>query len=1585
MLFELAALPVRRPTATVMFFLAMILLGVFAWTRIPIELLPALSGEQLFISFGRPGSEPEVVEREILMPLEARVGELAGLSETWGEVNGSSGQLVLEFERGTNHRIRELELRSIAAELQRGQPRGTFVSVTSQDLSTFSRFAMIINVTGGDDRNALRDVVDERIQPRLAALPGVSQVLATGGAPREVTVWVDPDRAAALGIRVELITALLGQSVQRLRYVGGTERGDRRWQVVVDGRPAGVASLGEMRVDPARPVLLRHIAEIEMTTALEQSAFRIDGRDATGLIVFQEEGANLVQLGRALRSRLEELRAEFAPYGIDFRIGFDAAETVEEQLNRLESLALSGFIITLLVLFLFLRDLRAVGVVAVAVPVSLLVAGAFLYLGGYTLNLITMLGLVVGIGMLVDNSIVVFEAVQRGLERNLRADVAAIAGIRRTIRAIVAASATNAIVFLPPMFLVEDSLIRGMLELIAVAILLPLAASLVVAVGLVPLLAERLAAPAALARLARNAERRRERDGSVAPQPTRALLSALLKSALRRPTAWIASVSVAIMATVVIALPWVIGSSLGQPAAQAEQVGLQIELGGSTSLDKAKAIFERAEQSVLDLPGIELVESSFEEIGGSLTVHLDPEARDSGGASPARIRNDVRAALEGLDAVEVSNLSLDGGGEGGGAGGPGGGGGGGNILLGTSSSDVLLSGPDMGELTELALEIQARLRSIPEVEDATISGREGQDELHIVPIANALTSYRLNPEDVLNALNVFRREGVQLQVGFTLADGRELPLTVRRPELTTVQALASIGELKLATDEGALTLGSVTAGSRVPAPPTISHHNGRRELSISYSLGADAPESGPERVRLEEAIQNSIREAFRPPGYTIETVASESTNWFKRVIVPVLLLLFAVLAISFESLTMPVLILIAVPLTILGAVWALVLAGVGAGIYAMVGVIALLGLTVNPGILLVDRMQQRVAATGCSGGSAAIAAVRERTRPVLMTTCTTIAGLWPLALSTGGEFEIWPPFAVVVMGGLATSTLLTLLVIPIGYVLLQRIDRIFGRLGPWVVIAWLALTAAVITPLVLTGQLDSMTWQVITTVLVASLLLALAVRLLHRAPEPVYDATGYSVETRYLRKVYGRPGVVKRAWQTGRDVLWRFTPRESRERAMTYALLLAGAGYLAINLETAVWRVLFAYIAAAFASRMLIELYDALKPLDARAEPQLLERRAALGYTLRTLAPWGMLAIWLTADVILPGLRDEDYGTPVAAFIVLAVLTAVFQLGRRAARRAAARSEALSEIPRGLLAAACQRACLAVFGFDLPRREIEALATTTFAARQGMIGILGPNGAGKTTLLRLLAGILDPSAGSIHYGGHLKRRVGGSLSRWIGYLPQEFGLPNHLTAEEYLDYFALLYGVGTPEQRRARVAQLLEEVGLHERRREAIGGYSGGMRQRVAVARTLLRQPPIIIVDEPTVGLDPRERIRFRNLLSRLAEGRVVLFSTHVVEDVAVSCQRVIVMSRGRIVFDGRPADLAELAQGMTWELRLPESATPSLAAGSKIVDQVPEAGGIVRLRVLSAASPHAEARAIEPVIEDGYLRLMNFGAPANA
>jgi ABC-type multidrug transport system ATPase subunit len=907
-------------------------------------------------------------------------------------------------------------------------------------------------------------------------------------------------------------------------------------------------------------------------------------------------------------------------------------------------------------------------------------------------------------------------------------------------------------------------------------------------------------------------------------------------------------------------------------------------------------------------------------------------------------------------------------------------------MLGQGPGEVVISGPDTRQMERLASDLRELLDSIPEVGQAWVRGRAGQDEIRVTPDPVALAGWGLTPDQVLPSLSLLRREGVTLRVGWTLPDGREIPLTVRRKEDAKNLAGSEIENLRLATPAGVVPVGALATARVMPPPPTILHHNGRRELSVYYRLAGSAPSSGPARRSLDDRIQTGVREVHRPTGYTIEARGiDESTSWFKKALVPMLLLLFAVLAITFESLTLPVLVLVAVPLTVLGATWALVFSGMPADVMALVGVVALLGLTVNPAILLVDRMQRRVLTGSWTAGAAALAAVRERTRPVLMTTCTTLAGLWPLALSSGREMEIWPPFATVVMGGLATSTVLTLLVIPVGFVLLARLDRVFGRLGPWVMMAWLGATAAVMAPLILTEVISSTIWQAVTAVLVGGVLLGAAVLLFRRTTRPEPDTTEGPpvVVVRYLAKVYGRPGPVGRALRLGRDFASRvserggtpFVPREAWERAVTSALVLLGSGYLALNLQSVFWRLVFAMVSAAIIATALQEIRRARGCHDAlgRALPGGVEG------VLGAAAPWAVLTILALEFTILPRLAEEPYRLAPVGLILVATLVALVQLGRRTAV-AVARGRVDERAERGLFQrprTVWRRLCRRVFGLDLPREEVRALDTVHFRAERGMVGILGPNGAGKTTFLRLLAGILEPTGGAIRLGGVPLAMLRRYLARWVGYLPQDFGLPDDLTAREYLDYYALMYRTGKPAERAERINGLLEEVGLGERADDRIGGYSGGMRQRVAVARTLLRLPPVIIVDEPTVGLDPRERIRFRNLLARLARGRVVLFSTHVVEDVAVACERVIVLAHGQVVFDGQPARLAEAAEGRVWEVRLSPGDEEGLGPEVSVVDQVPEADGSVRTRVLSVSEPHPGARPAEPTLEDGYLALV--------
>jgi len=1576
-----------------MLFLGIVLVGVVAWQRMPVELFPALQGDRIFVNFVRPGSEPQVVEREILLPLQGRVSALPRVSETWGEVRGSTGSFQVRFEPGTDLKVRELELRRIAAHLQREQPRGTSINVTSFDTSTFASFVMMIHVLGGedDDRNALHDLVEEIVAPRFASVPGISQVLTGGGAGRQVIVTVDPDRAAALGVTTDAVTKAVERNVSHLQFLGNLEAGEGRTPVVLDGRPRGLISLGEARVQADRPVLLRHVSELAFGSGREEVLFRVNGKPAVGLILFQEEGANLVRLGRRLRERRAEIQDELRGMGLELLVGFDAAEMVEDQIGRLAKLGASGFLIALVVLFLFLRQWRAVAVVGVSVPVSLLAALSMLYLLGQSLNLITLFGLALAVGLLVDNSVVVYEAVQRRLERGAEADDAVRLALQRTVRPIVAASVTTAVVFLPITVIdFDDVLVGELMKVIALSLLLPVAASLLVAVGLVPLLARRLAAPAAVRRLEEVRQRRANRGGLVAPDRARLLFGGLVAGALRRPSAWIAGTAIAVLVTVIIAVPWVLVNSASQEAPEADSVRLAVRFAsGRGSIEAASSAMSRLESAVLELEGVDMVEAVIQEDGGSLTVHLVDEADRPTGFRAQKVRQVVRMAAKEVKGLQVLR---PGEGDGGGGGGGGGGQGGLEALLGDAPAEVVLSGPDSELLQNLARNVYFQLDSMPQVSYVWMSKQPGLEELWVEPNRRAFEAFGLTLDQVLPVLRLAGREGQQMQTGFVLPSGRELPLVVERRNARSLQgASRELARLRLQTDAGVVPLMALVSLRRMPAPPTIVHHNGRREVKVLYRLSDDVPSTGPGRLEIEDQIAAAVRSVPRPRGFTVETSAQESaTSWFRRLLVPVVLLLFLVLAMTFESLTLPVLVLLALPLTLLGATWALVFAGMPLGMMALLGALTLLGLTVNPAILLVDRMQQLVLGAGWSAGAAALAAVRERTRPVLMTTATTVAGLWPLALATGRENEIWPPFATIVIGGLVTSTLLTLLIIPVGYVLLRHLDRLFARVGPWLVLFWLGATVVTMTALILSGTITSLLWQVTLSILIGGALLGVAVLAFRRTelPEPDCDDGPPKLDVRCLRKVYGLPGPVRATLRASRDFADRvreqggrgFDAAEARDRLMPLVLISIGLVFLVLQLQSIFWRFVFWMATSILLSRLVLEVRRARGKAD---DAGTVEPGGVEGW-MATLLPWLSIAsfTWLTA--LGPRLADE---TPEASYflpIVGAALLAFGQAARRSARRQSS-GDLDKRAARGSLRyprTLWRRWAARIGGLDLPSDPVLALAGVNFVIERGMVGVLGPNGAGKTTLLRQLAGVLDPTRGTIGLGGVPLRTVQKVLARWIGYLPQDAGMPGGLTAREYLSYFAALYDLPT-ELRRQRVEDLLTEVGLTEKADERIKALSGGMRQRVAVARTLLRLPPVIIVDEPTVGLDPRERIRFRNLLARLARERIVLFSTHVVEDVAVACERVLVLAGGRLVFDGEPSELSKTAEGRVWEMRTAPDAELDLPPDALRAEVTPAPDGSSVHRILASESPSAAARPLEPSLEDGYLWLLNRAAPA--
>jgi ABC-2 type transport system ATP-binding protein len=274
-------------------------------------------------------------------------------------------------------------------------------------------------------------------------------------------------------------------------------------------------------------------------------------------------------------------------------------------------------------------------------------------------------------------------------------------------------------------------------------------------------------------------------------------------------------------------------------------------------------------------------------------------------------------------------------------------------------------------------------------------------------------------------------------------------------------------------------------------------------------------------------------------------------------------------------------------------------------------------------------------------------------------------------------------------------------------------------------------------------------------------------------------------------------------------------------------------------------------------------------------------------------------------------------------------------------------------------------------------RAVRALNGLDFGIGAGMFGLLGPNGAGKTTLMRILAGIVNPTVGSVSVAGHSLSTEQGKMAAKavLGYLPQELGLYPDLTARQLVDYIAILKGLDDSTARRGRVGQVLEMVGLSQVAERPLKGFSGGMKRRVGIAQALVNQPRILIVDEPTAGLDPEERIRFRNLLVDLAADRVIILSTHIVEDVGQTCGDLAVLAHGRIVFRGAPTALMQGAEGRVWTVTTPQVHRPR--SGLAVISMLHLAQGIQYRLVGPRPFEYAEAQPAAPGLEDGYVWLM--------
>lgn len=1560
---RLTELAVRRPIATTMVFIALSLLGGISYYLLPVQLLPNLVFPQLRMVMWMPSASPAEVEKKLVIPAEGAVATLEGVKSIDTAIYPQFADMAIAFDFGTDMHHAYLKLEQQVSALRKQMPEQSFLQIQRHDTADFANILMQVVVGGPGDLDRLRNVADEHIVPVLESVDGVVNVAAFGGKEYAVEVIVDEDRCEAQGIPLARVAQAIAAANRRTEYLGDITHEGRRHFVSLTGRFDSIHALRELKLDTEGHVRLGDVAEVKLGRKDADRISRINGHHAIMLVLRKDSQANLLRVAKNVYSEIDRLNAELGGQEIDIQIIGDMAETVADSIHRVQRLAIFGMVLALGVLLVFLKRLRTVSIILVAIPVSLLVTFNLMYFADLSINLLSLVGFAFAIGLLVDNSVVVIENTFRCAAQGHDGLEAAVRGTREVAMPITAMTGTTVIAFLPVLFLVNNEFRLIMAEFVY-SIGAPLMVSVFVSLTLVPMLAGRTIDR----RVASDRKNNRVTE----------IYTTVLKAVLRRRGLTVVLTAVFFFATLIICLP--LSFIIAGPVQPADKLQYGIQFPRGTTIEMAGKLTAKLEDLCLALPDVKMVHATIEPENAQVTVEfLDAEERTVDleiGALRRRIDERVET-MDGLGRNRVWN-SRDGPPSG--------------RQPNRSSVDVFagyggrerveVRGESAAMLEKIALQVEQRL-------SRAFSGyilpprtaiQPGGPELEVRARRAMLARWGLTMSDVSNVIWFARPQGDPQVVPFRTRD-QDIDILVRMAD-SKERTIADLERMKLRTPDGHyLELAELAQIRLSEAPRRILRRDQQHELVVEYAFRPDITQSARRLEAMQKQVDEVIGDMVLPRGYNLGIVHEEEEDSSMRwAMIAAVVCVFLFLAALFEDLGTPLCVMSTFPLAVIGVLWGLVATGTSVGHYMVwVGLIMLVGIVVNDAILTLGQARLLMK-RGYTRTRAVMEGGRNRLRPVMMTTATTVLAMLPLAIRKGGESEVWPPFAITVIFGLFASTFFTLVFVPALYLSLRDIAAWVKRAGVWGLTASLAATAALVYfGFMRAGWVESLVWRTVlapTVFFALVALIGLGTRVVHTVRrQRAFEGEELTITIRNLTKTYGADNHFMRDWKVKqrREARMRargenlVNKRHVREDLVWKLPLLGLLGYLHVYLEHPFW--LFLAACATWASlhdliRSLGCLVEGGRMLDLSGHPSRWRRlawRMALRlpvfawcayFYIQLRAQWWVAAAFLVAALLLYWLRD------------LAVEARIRGTG----------------VPQGKgILKRLKRVAFRIPIIAGVRPQVHALKTVNLKIGKGMFGLLGPNGAGKTTLMRILCNVYEPTYGCIRINGLSIHQRRADVQPIIGYLPQHFGLYAGFTVWDYLNYFALLNDIFDKKERESLVNQVLADVHLEDRRHDRIGSLSGGMKQRVGIAQTLLHLPKIIVVDEPTAGLDPIERIRFRNLLAELGRDHIVIFSTHITEDVMSACHDLAVLDHGRVVFQGAPAELQRMAAGKVFEALVGADEARSLEERACVISQTIEAGG-TRVRYVSENEDAAAGEAVSPSLEDAYMYLLKGG-----
>jgi HAE1 family hydrophobic/amphiphilic exporter-1 len=1055
---RLVDIATQRRVTIAMFTLAVVLFGFVSLSRLKVNLLPDLSYPTLTVRTELDGSAPLEVESLLTRPIEEAVGTIKNIRQVRSVSRPGQSDVVLEFLWGTDMDIAGVEVREkldlLELPLEASRPLLLRFDPSNEPIQ---RLAFIYEEVGAAANEtarlqALRRFAEDRLKNDIESVEGVAAVKVSGGLEDEIQVLVDQEKLAQLGISIQGVAARL--RAENINLSGGRlEQGAQRFLVRTLNEFATVEEIADavIATPEGRPLYLRDVATVRRGYKEREAITRVDGSESVELAVYKEGDANTVQVAQRVSQRVEAM-GERLPDGTQLRMVYDQSRFISDAISEVRNAALLGGLLAVLVLYAFLRDARATFIIGAAIPVSVIGTFLLMYSADVSLNIMSLGGIALAIGMLVDNSIVVLENIVRKREEGASILVSAQEGAGEVAGAVTAATLTTVAVFFPMVFVsgIAGQLFRDQALTVTFALLF----SLLVALTLIPMLAAR-GGPA------RYADDQDAAEDTVRPgRVTRGLAfvlglfvrlgrgiahslsqamrpltwafqgfyrvaarvyAPLLASSLRHRWLVLAAATAAFAATLAI-VPR-LGYELLPQLAQGEFY-VDVRLPAGSPIQATDATIQRLQARAAELPDLELsysvagtgnrLDASPVDAGehtGRISFKLDA---GGGTATEAGAVAALRSSLESTPGVayEFARPAL--------------------FTLSTPL-EIELSGYDLDRLADYARQVRRALEDSPRFADVRTTVEQGNPEIQIVFDQERAARLGLVVRDVADVV-VAKVRG-EVATRYTWRD-KKIDVLVRSVDTRD----ASVAEVRnLIINPGSarpVPLEAVADIRLAVGPAEIRRADQSRVAIISANLAyGDLAAATQEVEQILAGIPFSPGVGAVIAGQSAEMQASFNSMLFTLAMA--VFLVYLVMASQFESLVHPFVILFTIPLALVGAVWALWLTGTTVSVVAFIGVIMLAGIVVNNAIVLVDLINQ-LRRAGQDATAAILEAGRARLRPILMTTSTTVLGLLPMALGFGEGAEVRAPMAVAVIGGLVVSTLLTLVVIPVMYSLLDR-------------------------------------------------------------------------------------------------------------------------------------------------------------------------------------------------------------------------------------------------------------------------------------------------------------------------------------------------------------------------------------------------------------------------------------------------------------------------------------------------------------------------------------------------------------------